>query len=64
MTEFHSQLRDRAREALRQLAEAEAAGDDYLIDIHTGELDSISRLADEHDLRVPEIEAFRGSHAA
>ena len=64
MTEFHSQLRDRARDALRQLAEAQAAGDDYSVDIHTGELDSISRLADEHDLRLPEVEAFRSSRAA
>lgn len=64
MTEFHAQLRDRAREALRQLVEAQAAGEDYSVDIHTGELESIARTADEHDLRVPELEAFRQSHAA
>lgn len=64
MTEFHAQLRDRAREALRQLAEAQATGDDYSIDVHSGALDSIARTAEEHDVRVPELEAFRGSHAA
>jgi len=64
MTEFHAQLRDRAREALRQLAEAKATGDDYSIDVHSGELDSIARTAEEHDVRVPELETFRGSHAA
>lgn len=64
MTEFHTQLRDRAREALRQLAEAQAADDDYSVDVRTGELDSISRTADEHDLRVPELDAWRRSRAA
>lgn len=64
MTEFHAQLRGRAREAIRQLAEAEAEGDDYSVDVHTGELDSISRTAHEHDLWVPELEEFRQTHAA
>lgn len=64
MTEFHTQLRDRAREALRQLADAQAADDDFSFDFHTGELDTISRLADEHDLRVPELDAWRRARAA
>ncbi|MEP6797561.1 MAG: hypothetical protein ABI890_05405 [Lapillicoccus sp.] len=64
MTEFSAQLRERARESLRLLAEAEACGDDYSVDVHTGELESISRMADEHDVRVPELTTFRASHAA
>jgi len=59
MTEFLTQLRDRAREALKALEEAREAGDDYSVDIRTGELESIKRLADEHDVRLPELDGFR-----
>jgi hypothetical protein len=59
MTEFPTQLRDRAREALKALEEAREAGDDYSVDIRTGELESIKRLADEHDVRLPELDGFR-----
>ncbi len=63
MTEFVAALRDRAKEALRSLDEARGAGDDYSVDIHTSELESIQRLADEHDVRLPELAAFRGDAA-
>jgi hypothetical protein len=63
MTEFLAQLRDRAQQALRSLDEAREAGDDYCVDIHTSELEAIKRLADEHDLRLPELDAF-GKDAA
>jgi hypothetical protein len=59
MTEFLTQLRDRAKEALKALEEAREAGDDYSVDIRTGELESIKRLADEHDVRLPELDGFR-----
>jgi len=59
MTEFLTQLRDRAMEALKALEEAREAGDDYSVDIRTGELESIKRLADEHDVRLPELDGFR-----
>lgn len=64
MTEFHQQLHERAQDALRSLSQAQTAGDDYSADIHTGELESILRLADEHDVRLPELDAFREAHAA
>ncbi len=63
MTEFLANLRDRARQALRSLEEARDAGDDYAMGIHTSELESIQRLADEHDVRLPELAAFRGDAA-
>lgn len=63
MTEFQTELRDRAREALRSLAEAREAGDDYSADVHTGDLESIQRLADDNGVRLPELERF-GSDAA
>ncbi len=64
MTEFHTSLHERAREALAGLARARDLGDDYSVDVLTGELDSIQRLADDHDVRLPELDAFRGVPAA
>lgn len=63
MTEFQAQLRDRARQALDALALAEESGDLYSVDVRTGELESIARLADEHDVRLPELDAFRSQAA-
>ena len=63
MSEFHTQLRERARQALAALHEARLADDDYSVDVRTGELESIARLASEHDLRLPELDSF-GSDAA
>lgn len=59
MTEFQTELRDRAREALQSLAQAREAGDDYSADVHTGELESIQRLADDNDVYLPELDRFR-----
>ncbi len=63
MTEFQSELRDRAKQALQSLDEARTSGDDYCADVHTGELESIARLADDHDVRIPELDRFRSDAA-
>lgn len=64
MTEFHAGLHERAREALTALTQAEASGDDFSVDIHTEELGSLLRLADEHGVRLPELDGWRRDHAA
>jgi hypothetical protein len=61
MTEFVDQIRARVLDALGDLEQAQADGDDYSVSIHTGELESFARLADENDLRVPELEPFRAA---
>ena len=59
MTEFVDQIRQRVNDALGDLAEArQAAGDDYRVQVHTGELESFARLAAENGVRVPELEPF------
>ncbi len=58
-TQFSAQLRDRARQALHSLAEAQDAEDLYSADVHTGDLETISRLADDHDVHLPELDPFR-----
>ena len=61
MTEFVDQIRQRVRDALSDLAEATGAGDEYRIQVHTGELESFARLAAENGIRVPELEPFRAA---
>lgn len=53
MSAFASELERRAQAALASLAEAETAGDDYLVEVRVGELQSLSRLADDHDVTLP-----------
>ena len=58
MTEFHSEIRDRAAHAVKSLKDAQASGDDYLVDVKEAELENLARLATEHGLRIPELEAY------
>ncbi len=59
LSQFSAQLRDRAQQALHSLAEAQDAGDLYSAHVHSGDLESIARLADDHDLHLPELDPFR-----
>ncbi len=58
MTEFLDQLRHRVRHALIDLERARAAGDDYRVQVHTGELESFARIAESHGVRLHELEQF------
>ena len=58
MTEFHSEMRDRAFDAVASLKQAEANGDDYLVEVREAELETLARLASEHGLRSPELAAY------
>ncbi|XVX18797.1 hypothetical protein ACQP1U_10645 [Actinomycetota bacterium] len=55
MTELARELSERARTALSELADAQGSGDDYLIEVHEGELASLARTAREHGVSVPEL---------
>ncbi|MBB2984896.1 hypothetical protein [Terracoccus luteus] len=61
MTEFVDQIRQRVRDALADLERAADAGDDYGVQVHTGELESFARLAAENGLTVPELAPFRAA---
>lgn len=50
MSEFASNVNERVREARSALDHARAEGDDYLVGVHTGQLESLARLAEENDL--------------
>ena len=48
MTEFLQEVADRIDAARRSLDQARADGDDYLVQVRTGEIESLQRLKDEH----------------
>ena len=48
MTEFLKQIEDRIAAATRSLAEARRDGDEYLVQVRSGEIESLQRLIDEH----------------
>ena len=62
-SEFSAQLQARAAEALDALRQAVESGDDYSVSVQRGELDSISRIASDHDVPVPALEEYRGTAA-
>ena len=55
MTELSSQIRERVLDCLTSLDDARTHGDDYLAQIREGELENLTRVADEHGLVIPEL---------
>ena len=47
MSEFQQEIEIRLESATRSLAEAQSEGDDYLVSIRLGEIESLQRLAEE-----------------
>jgi hypothetical protein len=58
MTELHEQLRARVSEALASLQDARTEGDDHMVEVRTGELESLAHLASEHGLHLPALEDY------
>ncbi len=52
MTEFRRELRLRIVATQGDLRQARIARDDYLVQVHQGELEALSRIAAEHDVVV------------
>ena len=48
MSAFQQEIQIRMESATRSLHEAERDGDDYLAQIRLGEIESLTRLAQEH----------------
>lgn len=58
MADFHSEIRRRVADAQSSLAEARATGDDYLADVRLGEIQSLARLAAEHEVTLDGVEGL------
>lgn len=61
MTEFHTEITERATSAVQSLRTAQESGDDYLASVREAELENLARLADEHGLRIPELNGFNAA---
>jgi len=57
MNEFAHEMTARVDEASTSLAEAQLAGDDYLVEVRLGELESLARVAQDNGLELPTVAA-------
>jgi hypothetical protein len=52
MSDFTTELRLRVVEAQQSLAEARETGDDYLVQLSLGQIESLARLASDNQINV------------
>lgn len=62
MTDFNAALTRRIAEVRRALTEARQAGEDYLVEVRLGELESMARVAAEHGVQVEGLEESLAEH--
>lgn len=53
MTQFQDEVQHRVDVARESLEQARAQGDDYLVEVRVGELQSLVRIAEENDVDIP-----------
>jgi hypothetical protein len=56
VTAFRNEINLRIDQTRRYLAQARQAGDDFLVDVRLGELESLSRLASDHGIVIADPE--------
>jgi hypothetical protein len=56
MSEFTAQIRQRVAEAQLELAQARASGDDYLVQLSLGQIESLARLAADHHVDLDGVD--------
>ena len=61
MTELTDQIRHRVLTSLAALERAREAGDDYSVQVHTGELESFAVIARANDVELHELDRFRSA---
>jgi hypothetical protein len=62
VSEFHSEISNRIARTRGNLSQAAATGDDYLVELSLGELESLARIAVEHDLPIDGVEEDLASY--
>lgn len=56
MNEFRSEISSRIDQLKGELARGAADGDDYLVEVSLGELESLARIAVDHDVQVDGVD--------
>lgn len=62
MDEFRSEISSRVARLKGELARGAADGDDYLVEVSLGELESLARIAVEHDVRLDGVDEALASY--
>lgn len=62
MSDFGSEIAARVARTIDSLQAAEAADDDYLSTVLLGELESLARVAGEHDVDIPGLRELLERH--
>jgi hypothetical protein len=62
VSQFHHELNSRIAETQDDLARASDAGDEYLVGVRLGELESLARVAAEHGVEVAGVEESLARH--
>jgi hypothetical protein len=62
VSEFRSEISNRIAQTRGDLSQAAAKGDDYLVELSLGELESLARIAVEHDLPIDGVEEDLASY--
>jgi hypothetical protein len=62
VSDFRREISNRIAQTRGQLSRAEESGDDYLVEVHLGELESLARIAAEHDVSVDGVHEALAAH--
>ena len=62
MSEFRSEINSRIDRVKGDLARGVADGDDYLVEVSLGELESLARIAVEHDVPLDGVDEALASY--
>ena len=62
MSDFRREISNRIAQTRGELSQAEQIGDDYLVEVHLGALQSLARIAADHDVAVDGVEEALASH--
>jgi hypothetical protein len=62
VSQFQHEISSRISETQDNLALAHTAGDEYLVGVRLGELESLARVATEHGLKIAGVEESLAQH--
>jgi len=62
VSQFHHELSARIAQTQDDLADAREAGDEYLVGVRLGELESLARVAAEHGVQIAGVEESLARH--
>jgi hypothetical protein len=62
VSDFRHEISNRIAQTRGDLSHAEQIGDDYLVEVRLGELESLARIAADHGVAVDGVDEALASH--